>query len=128
MSEAGTSVDGERGQSTIEFALVLPLLAAVLLASVQLTLIIGVKLDVTHTAREVARIVAIAPETDPADALSMVTGSSRDLTIDVRWMDLPMQHRSQVVVTVSDTVESPISSLLGAYKISGTVTMLTELR
>ena len=49
----------ERGQATIEFAVVLPALLLVVLAFVQLSLIVLTKFAVTHTAREVARVLAV---------------------------------------------------------------------
>ena len=70
------------GQATVEFALVLPLLAVLLLAVVQVGLVVRDQVLLTHAAREAARAVAVrevpsaspprpdASNSGPADAAS----------------------------------------------------------
>ena len=52
----------ERGQSTVEFALVLPLLVFVLLAIVQTALVVRDAVGVVHASREAARVAAVEPD------------------------------------------------------------------
>ena len=55
---------GERGQSTVELALALPLVALSILLVVQIGLVVRDDLLVNHAAREAARAAAVSP--DPA--------------------------------------------------------------
>jgi len=57
---------GERGQATVEFVLVLPLLVAIGLTLVQGVLVLRDHLIVVHAAREAARVASV--EADPARA------------------------------------------------------------
>ena len=54
----------ERGQATVEFALIIPLVLVVLLAVVQVAVVAYAQLAVTHLARETARVVAVDPTVD----------------------------------------------------------------
>ena len=67
----------ERGQSTVEFALVLPLVALSLLMIVQVALLATTKVATVHTARDVARAIAI----DPDACLLYTSPSPRDATL-----------------------------------------------
>jgi hypothetical protein len=58
---------GTRGQATVEFAFVLPLLVLGLLAIVQTGLVVRDQLGVVHAAREAARAASV--EDDPAQAV-----------------------------------------------------------
>jgi hypothetical protein len=57
----------ERGQATVEFAFVLPLLLLAVLAVVQVSLVVRDQLGVVHAAREAARAASVDP--DPAGAV-----------------------------------------------------------
>lgn len=50
----------DRGQSTVEFALILPLVALVVLCVVQAGLVVRDQLLVSHAAREAARAAAVS--------------------------------------------------------------------
>lgn len=58
----------ERGQATVEFALLLPLVLAVLLGIVQAGLVVRDQVAVVHAAREAARAAAVDP--DPRRAVA----------------------------------------------------------
>jgi hypothetical protein len=65
----GAAGVGERGQSTVELALALPLVALVLLLVVQVGLVIRDEVLVTHAAREAVRVAAVSRDGDaPARA------------------------------------------------------------
>ncbi len=51
---------GDRGQATVELALVLPLVAVLLLVVLQVGLVVRDRVLVTHAAREAARAAAVA--------------------------------------------------------------------
>ena len=55
---------GERGQATVELALLLPVLAMALAAVAQLTVLARDDLLVVHAAREAARAAAVEPGPD----------------------------------------------------------------
>src|SRR5262245_6242936 len=56
----------ERGQATVELALVLPLVFACLLAVIQVSVVVRDQIAVQHAAREAARAASVEP--DPAAA------------------------------------------------------------
>ena len=66
----------QRGQATVEFALVLPLIAALLLLIVQVGLVMRDELLVTHAAREAARAAAVDPGADVLAVAQARTGIS----------------------------------------------------
>ena len=57
----------ERGQSTVEFALVLPLVVLAVLAVIQVGLVVRDHVAVVHAAREAARAASVDP--DPGRAV-----------------------------------------------------------
>ena len=50
---------GQRGQATVEFALLLPVVMLLLLAVLQVAVVVRAQVLVTHAAREAARAVAV---------------------------------------------------------------------
>ena len=56
----------DRGQATVELALVLPLVALLLLALVQAAVVARDQVLVTHAAREAVRVVAVDDDVDAA--------------------------------------------------------------
>ncbi len=63
----------ERGSAVIEFALVVPLVLALVLGVVEIALVARTQLEVVNAAREGARQAAASP--DPADAVRAVRSS-----------------------------------------------------
>jgi hypothetical protein len=60
--------NGERGQATVEFALLIPLIVFAALAVIQVALVVRDQLAVVHAAREAAREASVEP--DPGSAVS----------------------------------------------------------
>jgi hypothetical protein len=96
---------GARGQATVEFAFVLPLLVLGMLAIVQTGLVVRDQLGVVHAAREAARAASVDP--DPAHAVRAARRTlpgadvrigprpevGGDITVDVSYTsvtDLPL--------------------------------------
>ncbi len=80
----GTRGKGDEGQAAVELALVLPLVAILLLALVQVGLIVRDQILVLHAAREAAREAAVDPGPDVparAAAASSTLDASR-LTVE----------------------------------------------
>ena len=81
----------DRGQSTIEFVLLLPFLAAVLAALVEIALLAGDQIRLWHAAREAARVAVVDP--DPVQAAIAAESSGLwPLELDI---DPDMAHRVQ---------------------------------
>ncbi|MBM3670672.1 MAG: pilus assembly protein [Actinobacteria bacterium] len=68
---------GERGQATVELALVLPILALAILAVLQVALVVRDHIAVVHAAREAARAASVDPDPTRARvaALRMLPGA-----------------------------------------------------
>ena len=95
----------ERGQSTVEFALIIPLVAIVLLLAVQVAVLAVAKIASVHVARDVARSMAIDPEFDPEiDLLGIDTfaDTSNDLSLTVEIHPSPVSGHLEVCVRVRD--------------------------
>lgn len=57
-------VPGQRGQATVEFAFLVPLVVLAALALVQVGLIVRDQMGVVHAAREAARAASVDPDPD----------------------------------------------------------------
>ena len=119
---------GERGQATVEAALVLPLITLLLLGVVQVGLVVRTEVLVTHGAREAARAAAV--DADPQAAMRAATNSS---SLDATRMAVHVQGRdgpgSRVQVEVSYTAPTDVplvGSLLGDVTLHATATMRVE--
>ncbi len=72
---------GDRGQSTVEFALVLPLVVLVVLFIVQAGFVVRDQLLVSHAAREAARAAAVS-EADRSGAALTAARQAGELAAD----------------------------------------------
>lgn len=89
----------ERGQATVELALVLPLVALLMLAIVQLAVIARDQNLVSHAAREAARAAAVDADPDVA-----VQAAERAGPLDPRRMQVRVRGRDGVGSRVQVTV------------------------
>lgn len=104
-----------RGQSLIEFALILPVLLMLLLGVVEFGWLLNGKITVNSAAREGARVGAVVTTNRPAKVLEAVTetASLSGLTIisaPVTEENDYVNNKHNVVVTVNATM-SPIIGL-----------------
>ena len=118
----------ERGQATVEAALVLPLVVLLLLAVVQVGLLVRAEVLVTHAAREAARSAAV--DSDPEAAARAAKGSTtldpHRMSVNVKGRDGP-GSRVQVEVTYSAATEVPlVGALIGDVTVHATATMRVE--
>lgn len=74
---------GDRGQSTVEFALVLPLVALLLLGLLQAGLFLRDQLVVAAAAREGAREAAVTPDRAQIERAARRAAGGLDISIDV---------------------------------------------
>lgn len=65
---------GDRGQGTVEFALLMPVLLVLVLAVLQVGLVVRSQVQATHAAREAARVVAVTGDADLAAAAAARAG------------------------------------------------------
>lgn len=118
---------GDKGQATVEVALVLPFLVVLLLAMAQVGLIIRAQVMVIHAAREAARAVAVDATADAQGAaLLAATLDPGRTTVDVSGSLEPGGH---VTVTVGYVVESRIplaGAIIGDVELDAEATMLVE--
>jgi len=90
----------ERGQSTVELALCLPLVVVVLAALVQVGVIAVDHVKVWHAAREGARVAAVDPDR-AAITRAAETSGLRPVDVSVEPVDLYRRQGEPVTVTVS---------------------------
>jgi Flp pilus assembly protein TadG len=116
------------GQATVEAALVLPFVALLLLAVVQVGMLVRAQVLVTHAAREAARAAAVDPDRAAAvDAAKEATSLDADrMTVTVEGREGRGSHVT-VRVTYSASTDVPlIGALLGDVELEGEATMRVE--
>ncbi|MGI8663067.1 MAG: TadE/TadG family type IV pilus assembly protein [Acidimicrobiales bacterium] len=119
----------DRGQATVELALVLPFLALLLLLVVQVGLVVRAQILVTNAAREAARAAAVDP--DPAAAGRAASAST---TLDPRRLAVHVRERGGpgASVRVEVRYDAPtelalVGALLPDVELVATATMRVEV-
>jgi len=74
----------ERGQATVELALVLPLFVLGLMAILQVGLVVRDHVAIVHAAREAARAAAVEPDPGKATAAARRVLRHADVTVGAR--------------------------------------------
>lgn len=77
----------DRGQSTVEFALVLPLVLILLLGLLQVGLLLRDQLLVSSAAREAAREAAVSADSGRIEAAAVRSAPNLELTVTVSGGD-----------------------------------------
>ena len=99
----------DRGSAVVEFALVVPLVLALVLCLVEVALVARTQLEVVNSAREGAREAAASP--DPADAVraarAVLGESGGSARISVRRPDV-VGERAEVKVMLPYRVAAPL--------------------
>ncbi|MEZ5340784.1 MAG: pilus assembly protein [Acidimicrobiales bacterium] len=118
----------ERGQATVELALVLPLIVVFLLAVVQVALVANARLLVSHAAREGARAAAVHPTS--AVAAEAARGSlgvpASRLTVALAGGTAEGDQLAVTVIYRVPTNVPLVGMLVGDIDVSATVTMRVE--
>jgi hypothetical protein len=119
---------GCKGQAAVELALVLPVLAVLLLAVVQVALVVRDQVLVVHAAREGARAAAVDPSPAAARRAAAGAGPLEPARIDVR---LGGGRREGEPVQVSVAYRSPtvvplVGPLLPDVSLHGRASMRVE--
>jgi Flp pilus assembly protein TadG len=118
----------QHGQATVEVALLLPVVAVLLLAVVQVGLVVRDQVLVTHAAREAARAAAVEPS--PASARDGATGAAR-LDPDRLRVELTGSTETGGRLTVTVRYRTPtdvpvVGVLLGDRTLAAQATMRVE--
>ncbi len=115
----------ERGQATVELALVLPLVVLFALIVVQAALVANARLLVSHAAREGARAAAVDPS--QATAASAARGSLGDrLAISTSGGSSEGELITVTVVYSVPTNVPLVGQLIGDVDVEASVTMRVE--
>lgn len=117
---------GERGSAVVEFALVVPLVLALLFAVVEVALVARSQLLVISAAREGAREAAASPDPAAAAAAARAVLGARgdDARVSVRRPAVVGQS-ARVRVTLPYRVAAPIFGGIGV-QLSGSAAMRVE--
>lgn len=103
----------------------LPAFMLIVLAFVQLSLVVMTKFAVTHTAREVARVLAVDPGADANDVAAQARPfGAGALDVEVEWR--ADGDRRTVSVRVSDEVDGVLRIWKLNPDVATTITMLSE--
>ena len=116
----------DRGQSSVEFALVLPIVLVVVLLAVQVGLVVSAKIATMQTAREVARVASLDPTVDVDRIAGEVAPLATTVDAEVRFEVAPLAGERMVVVTVTQAVPNVLDRLLPNMNVSSTAMMLVE--
>lgn len=119
-----------RGQSTVEFALLVPLVVIAALAVLQVAIIAYAQLAVTHVAREVARSAAV----DPAADIGQIAHNAAflrpaDLVVSVRFEEGAGVATQHVLATASyqvPVISRVFAPFLEGFEVKSEVKMLVE--
>ncbi len=117
----------EKGQATVEFFLVLPLVLVVAVASVQLMRIAEARLELQAAARDGARVAATTP--DPSRAVASVMAALSPEDRDRARISVERPNRvgvpARVTVRLRHLLGAPFPTRMGV-DLTVTATMRTE--
>jgi len=118
----------QRGQATVELALVLPAVAAALLAVVQVGLVVRDQVLVVHAAREAARAAAVDPSDGAArDAAAAATGlDPARLRVALGPQRAPGDRLTVTVTYTAPTRVPLVGALVGDLRLRAEVTTRVE--
>ena len=108
MRPLGTRARGEDGQATAELALLLPILAHLLLAVLQVGAVARDAVLVTHTAREAARAAAVDPRPGAAATAASQASGLPAADLDVRLARSGDGRSVKVTIRYTSETSAPL--------------------
>lgn len=116
---------GERGQSTVEFALVLPLVVLLMLGLLQAGLLLRDQLVVSGAAREGAREAAVSADPERVRAAAERAAPALDVAVD---LDRGQRRGdpARVEVTAQPTKVPMVGAIVSGLTLSSTAVMRVE--
>jgi len=115
----------DKGQATVEAALLLPFIALLLLAVVQVGLVVRSRILITHAAREGVRAAAVGGSDDDVRTAVAIAGD-----LPVQRLEVEVQRTggtAEVKVTYRDPTDVPlIGGLVGDAEIVAVARMRIE--
>lgn len=127
MSGRWVGEEASRGQATIEVVLTLPLIAMLIMFTVQIAVVARNEVLVVHAAREAARAAAVSEDDPSGSAWKAATGAG---SLDADRMRVEVNgHDDLVTVEVSFTDPTDVvlvGALLPDVRHRATVTMRRE--
>lgn len=120
-------IRGDRGQSTVEFALLLPLIALVLLCLVQGGLVLRDQLLVTAAAREGAREAAVTGDISKVERAAARSAGSLRIEVEAEWGRAPGDPVT-VRVTGHPVAVPLVGRIVSGQTLIATATMRMESR
>ena len=112
----------EAGQSTVEFALIIPVIAIFLMLILQVGVVVKQKILVTNSSREAARILSVENDFGKATMKAKETVNGAEVIIS-----RPANQGEYLTVTIKDVVKSKIP-ILGVIFPDISVTSKTTMR
>ncbi len=118
---------GDRGQATVELALVLPVVLLLILLIVQLGLVVRDQIMVVNAAREGARAAIVEPSSSAAAQAVFATTRLDPARTDVAVGSAGSPALVTVTVTYRSTTEVPlIGAMIGDVTLRESTTMRRE--
>lgn len=115
----------DRGQATVELALVLPVLVVLLFAVAQIGVLVRSQLLVIHAARETARVVAVTPDADAHQAAVLATGLSAD-RLEVQATGRVVGEPVTVQVSYRQPIALPLVGVVAEPELTSSIVMIVE--
>ena len=116
----------QRGQASVELAVILPIVVVLLLAVVQAGSLVRDRLATVHAARVAARAVIVEPSTSAAtDALAAVGGRAGDAQVALSGNRGPGGYVT-VTVRLAPARLPIVGRAIGATELSERLTVLVE--
>ena len=113
------------GQATVEVALVLPLLAVIALAVVQVGLIVHARVMVTHAAREAVRVAAVGGTDASVERAAASAGGLDPSRLEVTVA--PAHGRVHVRISYAAATDVPLlGGLVGTVPLTASASMRLE--
>lgn len=123
------TVSEDEGQASVEFALILPLIAALALALVQAAVVVKDQVMVIHAAREAAREAAVDPGDHAARNGAISASPSLDahrLVVRTHGRNGPGSRVKVELIYDSPTDVPLVGPLLGDVRVRANATMRVE--